>query len=557
MAEPPTIDAVVIGAGFGGLYMVHRLRELGFSVQGFEAAADLGGVWYWNNYPGARCDGESLAYSYSFSDALQQDWSWSERYGGQPEILRYLNAVADRFDLRRLFRFSTRVLAARWDEDAARWIVETDDGGQVAARFLISASGCLSAARVPDFPGMETFSGESYHTGQWPKEPVDFAGKRVAVVGTGSSGIQIVTAIAPEVASLTVFQRTPNFSVPARNRSMDRTHEARVKADYRGYRDEARGLILPKEAGKPASGFNRPPMGSGHDFTAAEREAELLARWNHGYGGAPLLFAFRDMMTDPEINEFAADFVRARIRETVADPATAELLSPKGYPLGAKRICVDTGYYETFNRDNVALVDVKADPIERITPSGIMLASGRAFAVDTIVFATGYDAMTGALSRIDIRGRNGQRLRDKWAEGPRAYLGLMAAGFPNLFLMTGPGSPSVISNVVDSLEQHADLIGDALTMMRAAGHITIEPERDAEDRWVAHVDDVANTTLWPRAASWYKGCNIPGKPQVFMVYVGGPAAYRRICDEVKADGWRGFRLAGQAPAREPARAGAR
>ena len=537
------VDAVVVGAGFGGLFMVYRLIASGFSVRGFESAEDVGGVWFWNTYPGARCDVESPAYSYSFSAELQQQWSWSERYAKQTEILGYLRSVAQRFDLRRHFRFSTRVKNAVWNESRARWLIETDQDERVSAQYFISAVGCLSAARMPELSGLDNFRGEWYHSGQWPKAPVTLAGKRVAVIGTGSSGIQIITTIAPEVAQLTVFQRTPSYSVPARNRPMDRDYERRIKEQYARYRAEARGLILPNQS-EPADAraFTRPPRGSGHDLTAQEREAELQARWDHGYSGAPFLFAFKDMMSDPAVNGFAADFARRKIREIVRDPNKADQLIPQGYPLGAKRLCVDTGYYETFNRDCVSIVDTRADPIAAITPTGLQLRSGRSFEFDTIIFATGYDAMTGALAKIDIRGKRGHALRDAWAEGPRAYMGLCVAGFPNMFVMTGPGSPSVISNVVDSLEQHGELIADALVKMRSEGLSSIEAEGHAQDRWVRHVDEVANTTLWPQADSWYNGSNIPGKPRVFMVYVAGPAAYRDKCAEMKAEGWLGFRF---------------
>ena len=539
----PELDVVVVGAGFGGIFMVHRLASAGFSVKGFEAAEDLGGVWFWNNYPGARCDGESLAYSYSFSHEIQQNWSWSQRYGAQPEILAYLNHVADTFGVRERYTFNTRVTRATWDDDAQLWTIETDGGKCLTARHVVSAVGCLSAARVPDFPGLNEFAGEWFHTGHWPDHAVALAGKRVAVVGTGSSGIQIVTQIAREVAHLTVLQRTPNFSLPARNRPMDPEYEARVKKSYRVYRDESRGLVRPTASDEPfVPEFSMPPRGSGHDLTPEEREQEMQRRWDHGYGGAPLLFAFSNMMTDPVVNEYAADFVRRKIREIVKAPDVADLLSPRGYPLGSKRLCVDTGYYETFNRDNVELIDVKSDPIMRIARDGIVLKSGRLVAVDTLIFATGYDAMTGALARIDIRGRGGLSLAEKWVDGPRAYLGLSVAGFPNFFIMTGPGSPSVISNVVDSLEQHGELIADMIEDMRDRQLGAIEADSAAEDEWVAHVDAVAESTLWPLANSWYRGCNIPGKPQVFMVYVGGPARYRQKCDEMKAANWAGYRF---------------
>ena len=530
-SRPARVDAVVVGAGFAGLYMLYRLRGLGFTVRVFEAGEGIGGTWYWNRYPGARCDVESMDYSYSFSDELQQEWQWTERYAAQPEILRYIEHVADRFDLRRDVECSTRVTAATFDESSSRWSVETDRGDRVSARFCIMATGCLSAAQVPSYPGLDRFEGCWYHTGHWPHEGVDFTGQRVGIVGTGSSAIQSTPIIARQAASVVVFQRTPNFSVPAQNAPLDAEYERRVKADYAEFRRRAResrvGFVV---AANEQSALAVAPE---------EREREYEARWQRG--GLGFTSAFSDLMTTAEANDTAAEFFRAKIRSIVRDPAVAELLAPTGYPVGTKRMCVDTGYYDTFNRDNVRLVDLRTSPIEAITPRGIKTRDSE-HALDSIVFATGFDAMTGALLRIDVRGRGGQRLADKWAGGPRTYLGLAMAGCPNLFAITGPGSPSVLSNMIVSIEQHVDWIADCLVRLRARGVAAIEATEDAENAWVAHVNEVGHGTLYPRANSWYMGANVPGKPRVFMPYVGGVGAYRKRCDEVAAGGYAGFSL---------------
>ena len=459
MAEAPPareLDAVIVGAGFAGLYALHRLRGLGFSARVFEAGKGVGGTWYWNRYPGARCDVESMDYSYSFSDDLQQEWQWTERYASQPEILTYINHVADRFDLRRDIQLETRVTTAVFDETRNRWEVRTDRGDHVSARYCIMATGCLSDAQVPDFTGLETFAGRWYHTGKWPHEGVDFTGQRVGVIGTGSSAIQSIPIIARQAAHLFVFQRTPNFSVPARNVPMAPEYQARWKASYAEHRREAResrvGFVVER-----------------NDTSALEvpdevRRREYEQRWNRG--GLGFNATFVDLLTSQEANDTAAEFFREKIRGLVRDPALAELLTPRDYPLGTKRLCVDTSYYETFNRDNVTLVDVRRAPIEVITPEGLRTRE-RAYALDSLVFATGFDAMTGALLNIDIRGRGGLRLQEKWAEGPRTYLGLSIAGFPNLFAITGPGSPSVLSNMIVSIEQHVDWIADCLAYLRA------------------------------------------------------------------------------------------
>lgn len=523
------VDVVVVGAGFSGLYLLHRLRGLGMAAVAFEAGSDVGGTWYWNRYPGARCDVESMQYSYSFDENLQQEWSWSERFSAQPEILRYAGHVADRFDLRRFIQFDTKVTAAHFDEARRRWTVETDRGDVVTSRFCIMATGCLSSARVPDFKGVETFRGRTYHTGEWPHEKVDFTGQRVAIIGTGSSGIQAIPVIAEEAAHLTVFQRTPNYSIPSRNGPMPADYERWWKENYPEHRAKARM--------SPNGNFHPRYDVSALEVDEAERNRVYEERWKAG--GSTFVGAFRDLFTSKEANDTAAEFVRNKIRETVKDPEVAELLAPKDYPIGTKRICVDSHYFETFNRENVTLVDTKAAPVEEITPTGLV-AGGQSYEFDSIVFATGFDAMTGTLLKIDIRGRGGETLRDKWEAGPRTYLGLMMAGFPNLFTITGPGSPSVLSNMMVSIEQHVDWISDLFARMQADGLETVEATKQAEDDWVDHVNKVAHKTLYPSAASWYMGANIPGKPRIFMPYIGGVGRYREKCDEIAGDGYRGF-----------------
>ena len=529
--QASAFDAVIVGAGLAGLYMLHRLRGLGLSARVYEAGAGVGGTWYWNRYPGARCDIESMDYSYSFSDELQQEWRWSERYAAQPEILRYINHVADRFDLRRDIQFETRVTAATWDEAAHRWAIETDRGDHVAARFCIMAAGCLSTAQVPKFPGLDTFRGAWYHTGNWPHEGVDFTGQRVGVIGTGSSGIQSIPLIARQAAHLFVFQRTPNFIIPARNAPLDPDEERRVKEDYAEHRRKAR---------ESRAGFVVPVTNkSALEVEREERERAYEERWARG--GLGFTAAFTDLGTSKEANETAAAFFHAKIRATVRDPAVAAALLPHDHPVGTKRLCVDTDYYDTFNRDNVTLVDVRTSPIEAITASGLRTRD-TAYELDSIVFATGFDAMTGAVLGIDIRGRGGACLRETWADGPRTYLGIAVAGFPNLFIITGPGSPSVLSNMMVSIEQHVDWIADCLAYLGAHDLGVIEAHAAAEEGWVAHVNEVGNTTLYPLANSWYVGANIPGKPRIFMPYIGGVGTYRKICDDVAANDYRGFTL---------------
>jgi cyclohexanone monooxygenase len=525
-------DVVVVGAGFAGMYMLHRLRGQGLSVRVFEQGGDVGGTWYWNRYPGARCDVESMQYSYSFSDELQQEWNWSERYAPQPEILRYANHVADRFNLRPDIQLDTRVDRAEFDEAAGTWQVTTSASNTVTARFVVLATGCLSNARVPDIKGLSDFKGRVYHTGHWPHEAVDFTGQRVGVIGTGSSAIQSVPVIAGQARHLTVFQRTANFSIPARNAGLTAEEREAFRRNYpeirRFAREEARNGI-----------YAEMPDRGALDDGDNERRARYEQRWARG--GLTFMLAYNNLILDKAANDTAADFVREKIAEIVRDPEIAKRLQPDNHPIGSKRICVDTDYYATFNRPNVTLVDIKSDPIEEILPHAVR-AGGREYEIDALVLATGFDAMTGSVAKIELRGRKGQTLNRKWADGPKTYLGLMSEGFPNLFIITGPGSPSVLSNMIVSIEQHVDWIADCLAFMRDRGLDTMEASREAEDRWVAHVNEVAQMTLYPQANSWYMGANIPGKPRIFMPYIGGVGVYRRICNDVAAKGYEGFVL---------------
>jgi cyclohexanone monooxygenase len=525
------VDVLVIGAGFAGLRALHTFRERGMRVAVLEAGADIGGVWYWNRYPGARCDVESYDYSYSFSPELEQEWRWSERYATQPEILAYLEHVAERFGLRRDIHCGERMRRAEFDEDRSAWTVTTSSGAEWRARFLVMATGQLSAAKTPELPGRDDFAGETYHTAAWPREHVDLSGKRVGVIGTGSSGMQLIPLVAGEAQHLTVFQRTPNYSVPADNAAITDEQDAEVKAAYRERRELARAT--PSGLGFVPN--KTPALSVGSD----ERRATYEAAW--GRVGFGFTLVYPDLLLDAEANETAAEFIRGKIAEKVTDPATRETLTPRGYPFGTKRPVVDAGYFETFNREDVCLVDIAADPIEKITPAGV--ATGTAeYPLDVLVFATGFDAMTGPLLRPEILGRGGEPLAEKWSAGPRSYLGLSAAGFPNLFVIAGPGSPSLLSNVVVSIEQHVDWLAGLLEHAEARGATEIEAETGAEQRWTAHVNSRAEDTLYPRARSYYMGDEVPGKPRVFMPYVGGVRGYRRICENVAAEGYSGFAL---------------
>jgi cyclohexanone monooxygenase len=514
--------------------MLYRLRQLGLTCRVYEAGSDIGGTWFWNRYPGARCDIETIDYSYSFSEELEQEWVWTERYASQAEILTYIHHVAERFDLRRDIQLGTRVTAAAYQEPANEWLVETEHGERVACHYLILAVGCLSAANLPPIPGLETFQGRWYHTGNWPHEPVDFSGQRVGVIGTGSSGIQSIPRIAEQAEELVVFQRTPNFSIPARNRPLPPEDLDAVKARYQ----ERRALARADEKGflvttSPIS--DQPALAVDPEL----REAEFEAHW--ASGGFSFLSAFNDLSTDLAANQTAADFVRTKIRTTVQDPGTAERLTPKDHPIGAKRLCLDTGYYETYNQPHVTLVDVRETPIETITTTGLR-TSAQHYPLDSLVFATGYDAVTGAVLGIEIQGRHGQRLADTWADGPRTYLGLMTAGFPNLFMITGPGSPSILTNVIVSIEQHVEWVAGCIDYLEERGLAGIEATETAQAAWGEEVEAAAAETLYPLANSWYVGANVEGKPRAFLPYAGGVPKYRAICDEVVAKGYAGFTL---------------
>ena len=526
------MDAVIVGAGIAGLYMLHRLRAMGLKARVFEAGSGVGGTWYWNRYPGARVDIESQEYSYSFSEDLEREWKWTERYAAQPEILRYLNHVADRFDLRSGIQFESRITSAVFDEEGCRWLVTSERGDRVRAKFFIAATGCLSAPNAPAFPGQENFNGATYHTSSWPPEGVDFEGQRVAVIGTGSSAIQSIPQISSQASQVYVFQRTANYSVPAHNGPADRA----IADAWLANREENRQLQKTSRGG-----FLHSNSGTQMASQTGEEERRRIFEERWAQGGFSVGASFADLAIDPASNAMAAAFAAEKIREIVRDPKVAERLTPKDYPFGAKRICVDTGYYQTFNQPNVQLIDLRETPLEAISATGVTTSGGE-FPVDAIVFAIGFDAMTGALSRIDIRGRDGLPLKQAWAEGPKNYLGIMVAGFPNLFTITGPGSPSVLSNMFVSIEQHVDWIADVIAYIGAVRMATIEAARDAQNAWVDHVNGLANMTLYVQANSWYLGANVPGKPRVFMPYMGGVGAYRDLCAAVAANNYLGFKL---------------
>ena len=530
MADTLTTDALIVGAGFAGMYMLHKLRAAGIGAQVVEAGSGVGGTWYWNRYPGARVDIQSLEYSFGFDEALEQEWRWSERYAPQPELLAYAGHVADRFDLKRDIAFNTRVTAAHWHEADQRWQVTTDTGASYDCRHLILATGCLSIPTDVTFPGITDFAGSIYRTSRWPHEGVDFSGQRVGIIGTGSSAIQSIPIIAEQAAHLTVFQRTPNYSMPARNGPIPAADFDAWAADTRGYRAASRDT---------GGGFQNEaqPEALATEMTPEAISAELERRW--AWGGFRILGAFADTAIDPVANRIVHDFIAEKIREQVADPAVADLLTPKDHPFGTKRPCVDTGYYATFNRSNVELLDLRAAPIVTFTRTGIA-TTARNHDFDAIVLATGFDAMTGAIDRIDIRGVGGERIKDHWAEGPRTYLGLMVAGFPNMFTITGPGSPSVLTNMINSIEQHVEWITDCLCYLGAHQQTRLEASAAAEAAWCEHVRAAVTPTLLPQANSWYMGANVPGKPRMFMPYAGGLNTYTEICNQVAAKGYEGF-----------------
>ena len=528
-------DVIIIGAGVAGLYAIYRLRKQGLKIRAYEAGDGIGGTWFWNRYPGCRCDVESMEYSYSFDDDLQQEWRWPERYGTQPEILKYLNHVSERFDLMRDIQLETRITAARFDSDRNLWTITTEQGETVSAPFCIMATGNLSTPRFPNIAGIDDFAGDKYHTGLWPKEGVDFTGKVVGVIGTGSSGVQSIPLIAKQAKHLYVFQRTANFSLPARNAPLETERERKHKEEYLERRKAAYNTPF-GIAGYP------PPEKCAAEATPEERQKSYEAKWAEG-GSISFLFAYKDLLLDKEANDTASDFVRDKIRATVKDPATAELLCPNDHPIGTKRLILDTNYFETYNRDNVTLVGIRSNPIKHFSAAGLRLTDGSSFEMDALSFATGFDAMTGAMREIEIGTDKGADIRQKWEDGPRTYLGIMVSGFPNMFMVTGPQSPGVKSQMILSCEWHVDFIANTISHMRSNGLSLIDAEEAAEIGWVEHNNQVADSTLYPLANSWYVGANIPGKPRIFMPYVGGVEAYTNKCRDVVANGYEGFQLA--------------
>ena len=522
-------DVIVVGAGFAGMYLLHRLRGMGMKVRVFERGSDVGGTWYWNRYPGARCDIESLDYSYSFSDELQQEWTWSERYATQPEILDYANWVADRLALRPGIDFDTNVLAAEFDDAACAWTVRTDRGEVVRARHLILATGALSVGAIPDIEGRDEFAGQTYHTGDWPRDGVDFTGKRVAVIGTGSSGVQSIPPIAAQAARTHVLQRTPNFCIPARNRPYSPDEIVEAKRSY----SERRAVAKYNSGGV----YRIDSTAAGAEVDAATRQRTYEEAWARG--GLSFIKCFGDTWTNAESNRYMAQFVRERIRDVVADPDLADKLSPTTYPIGTKRPCVDTDYYKTFNRDTVELIDIGAEPIRRFTATGLKVGE-REIKLDAVVFATGFDALTGAVRAIDIRGVGGLSLREEWRAGPQTYLGIACAGFPNMFLVAGAGGPAVLTNVLATIEQNVAWITDLIAAMRADGRTRVEADRRAQEEWNTELTRLVEGTLFLQGGSWYMGANIPGKPRVFMPYAGGLGTYRRRCEAIAAAGYEGF-----------------
>lgn len=526
------VDAAIIGAGFAGLYAIKRLRDAGFTVQAFEAGDGIGGTWYWNHYPGARVDLECWDYSYSFSQELQDEYEWSQRYPSAQELMAYLEHVADRFKLREQIQFNTRVDSAEFIEAENLWLVRTSDGKSLKARFVVPATGGLSVPKPPEIPGIETFQGEAYHTGRWPREEPTYEGKRIGVIGTGSSGVQVIHTLAGKCKHLTVFQRTAVFVVPAKNHPLTPEMRQRARATY----TERRALSRITRFGIAAA----MPNDSALDATPEERRAKFENAWVNSQ-----LLGFRqcfgDILSNDDANELVAEFIRGKIRETVKDPATAQKLLPYGFPFGTKRPCLSDTYYSVYNRDDVTLIDLKSTPFVRVVPEGIETTEGL-IELDMLIYATGYDALTGALTHIDVRGIGGRKLTDKWEEGAKTYLGLMAAGFPNLFTVTGPGSPGPLANMAMSIEQHVDWIADCMNYLRVHGIVRIDTEPAAENAWMDHVQEVVSRTLYEKANSWYRGANVPGKPQIFLPYLGGHGHYRSKCNEVAAAGYEGFVL---------------
>lgn len=521
------LDVVIVGAGFGGMYVVHKFNAMGLKIQGYEAGSDVGGVWYWNRYPGARVDLPSIDYSFGFSPEVEQEWTWSEQFAAQPELLRYINFVADRLDLRRHIQFNTRVTSAEWDDARQVWVVKTDQGDVVEATYCIMATGPLSIPKDPEIPGIGRFRGELLRAGRWPHQPVSYAGKRVGVIGTGSTGIQIVQEVGPQAGELFVFQRTPSFTMPMRNVPLEPDYVAEVKRNYAGLRESARN--------SPAGGIRPASTRAFFSVTPAQRLSLMEDAWKQG--GLAMLGTFSDLLVNEEANEHVAEFVRGKIGEMVKDPVTAEKLKPRGYPIFARRPCLDSSYYETFNLPTVHLMDCNEDPIVEITDKGVRTRSGEV-ELDMLIFATGYDGLTGAMLAVDVQGRDGLRVSQKWSEGARSYLGIMMAGFPNLFMTTGPNGPAALANIIRISENDVDWIADAMRHMSATGQTAMEPTAEAEDGWMKTVAALSQRSLLNKAKTWYLGANVKDKPQGLSMFTGGFPKYREYCALATQDGYR-------------------
>ena len=528
-SAPQRVDVLVVGAGFGGMYAVYKFREMGKSVVGIEAGGNVGGVWYWNRYPGARCDLMSVDYSYGFSPEIEQEWTWSEQFAAQPEILAYANFVADRLDLRKDFKFNTRVTSAKWDEAAQLWRATTDQGEVLEAPYAIMSTGPLSIPKDPDIPGIDRFKGELYRAQKWPHHPVSYEGKRVGVIGTGSSGIQIIQEVGPQAGELFVFQRTPSFTLPMRNRALDDEYVAEMKKHY----PQMRAAMRNNPTGGTRPVTSRPFFSLPKD----QRLEAMEQAWING--GHTFLGSFSDLMINDEANEQVADFVRDKIGQIVNDPVTAEALKPRGYPIFARRPCLDSSYYETYNLPNVHLVDCKKDQIVEITENGVRTQSGEV-ELDMLIFATGYDALTGALLAFDVEGRDGIKLKDKWADGPRSHLGVAMAGFPNMWATTGPNGPAALANIITISEHDVDWIADLITHMEANSITSAEPTQEAEDGWMAMVAELAAPSLIRKANTWWVGANVKGKPTGLTMFVGGFNKYRDLCADAAQAGYKDF-----------------
>ena len=525
------LDVIIVGAGFSGLYMLYKMRKMNLKALIIERASDAGGTWFWNRYPGARCDIESIEYSYSFSDELQQEWNWSNRYSDQSEILEYINYVVKKFNLKENIVFNTSVKSATFDENLKNWIVETDSKSY-SSKFCVMATGTLSSIKQPNFDGLENFKGDWYVTGEWPHEKLDFTSKKVAIIGTGSSAVQSIPVIAEEAKNLTVFQRSPNYTIPANNRPLTEKELSNAKSSYDQIREKAKYT-------RAGIGYNQFDERKLLDLSSEEIKKELNNRWK--IGGQEIFTAgFTDVGVNVEANKIVADFVKSKIKEIVKDPNVAELLSPED-AIGCKRLCADTNYFETYNRENVELIDLNSNPINSITENGI-LTKNKEFKFDTIIFATGFDAMTGALQAIDITGKNGKKLKQVWKDGPKSFLGLLINGFPNLFTVTGPGSPSVLTNMMVAIEQHVEWISDCINFLSKSNLNEVEADELFQIEWMDHIEEVAKNTLRYTCNSWYVGANVPGKKRVFMPYAGGFGKYREKCDEIAENNYSILRI---------------